>query len=337
KPVEDYEMLRTFSQFLSWREGEAIILAEANVLPDTDMSYFGREGERVQMMFNFDVNQHLFLAMATADSQPLKRAMQSTKRRPATAQWGLFLRNHDELDLGRLEDKQREAVFAAFGPEPDMQLYNRGIRRRLAPMLQGDRRRLELAYSLMMALPGTPVLRYGDEISMGENLRLPERNCARTPMQWSTEPQGGFTKSEKPILPVISGGAYGFEHVNVAQQRREPDSLMNWMERMIRMRKEAPEIGWGEFSILQTRTPEVLAIRYDWRNNSVLVVHNLSAIPREVWLEVGVEDSGCLVNLLSGENSNSDASGKHRLLLEPCGYRWFRVGGLDYILKRSQI
>ena len=156
-------------------------------------------------------------------------------------------------------------------------------------------------------------------------------------MQWSTEPQGGFTKSEKPILPVISGGPYGFEHVNVAQQRRDPDSLMNWMERMIRMRKEAPEIGWGEFSIVQTRTPEVLAIRYDWRHNSVVVVHNLGATPREVWLKLDSEGSGCLANLLSGENSNSDASGEHCLLLEPYGYRWFRVGGLDYILKRSAL
>ena len=197
-------MLRTFSQFLSWREGDAIILGEANVLPDTDMQYFGSAGERMQMMFNFEVNQHLFLAMATADSRPLKKAMLSTKRRPATAQWGQFLRNHDELDLGRLEDKERNAVFAAFGPEPDMQLYNRGIRRRLAPMLEGDRRRLELAYSLMMTLPGTPVIRYGDEIGMGDNLKLPERNCARTPMQWSTEPHAGFTKSDKPIMPVIS-------------------------------------------------------------------------------------------------------------------------------------
>ena len=281
-------MLRTFREFLSWRQGDAIILAEANVQPKTDMEYFGASGERMQMMFNFEVNQHLFYALATGDSRPLIKALKATKISEATAQWGQFLRNHDELDLGRLTDEQRQAVFAAFGPDKDMQLYERGIRRRLAPMLQGDRRRLELAYSLMMALPGTPVLRYGDEIGMGDNLRLPERNCARTPMQWSTEPQGGFTKSEKPILPVISGGAYGFEHVNVAQQRRDPDSLMNWMERMIRMRKEAPEIGWGEFSILQTRTPEVLAIRYDWRNNSVLVVHNLSAIPREVWLEVGV-------------------------------------------------
>ena len=277
KPKEDYEMLRTFSQFLSWREGDAIILGEANVLPDTDMHYFGSAGERMQMMFNFEVNQHLFLAMATADSRPLKKAMLSTKRRPATAQWGQFLRNHDELDLGRLEEKQRNAVFAAFGPDPDMQLYDRGIRRRLAPMLEGDRRRLELAYSLMMTLPGTPVIRYGDEIGMGDNLKLPERNCARTPMQWSTEPHAGFTKSDNPIMPVISSGPYGFEHVNAAAQRRDPDSLLNWMERIIRMRKEVPEIGWGDFSFISAQATEVLIMRYDWRNNSVLCVHNLES------------------------------------------------------------
>ena len=133
-----------------------------------------------------------------------------------------------------------------------MQLYKRGIRRRLLPMLQGDRRRLEFAYSLMMTLPGTPVLRYGDEIGMGDNLALPERNCARTPMQWSTEPQGGFTKNDKPVLPVISKGPYGYEHVNVAQQKRDPNSLMDWMERIMRMRKEIPEVGWGDFAVLAT-------------------------------------------------------------------------------------
>src|SRR5579884_163578 len=338
-PAEQYDMLRTFREFLSWREGDAIILAEANVLPKTDMNYFGEAGERLQMMFNFAVNQRMFYALATGDTRPLKKVLKETKISEATAQWGQFLRNHDELDLGRLTDEERQAVFAAFSPDKDMQLYGRGIRRRLAPMLQGDRRRLELAYSLMMSLPGTPVLRYGDEIGMGDNLRLPERNSARTPMQWSTEPQGGFTKSDKPILPVISGGAYGFEHVNVAQQRLDPDSLMNWMERMIRMRKEAPEIGWGEFVILPTRIPEVLAIRYNWRNNSVVVVHNLSAMPREVFLEIGPNDNdeGCLVNLLSADNSQADANGKHCIMLEPYGYRWYRVGGLDYILKRSSI
>jgi maltose alpha-D-glucosyltransferase/alpha-amylase len=338
KPEEQYDMLRSFSQFLTWREGEAIILAEANVLPGTDMKYFGTAGERLQMMFNFEVNQHLFYALASSDSRPLVKAMRGTKSRPSTAQWGQFLRNHDELDLGRLEDKQREIVFAAFGPDPEMQLYQRGIRRRLAPMLQGDRRRLELAYSLMMTLPGTPVVRYGDEIGMGDNLKLPERNCARTPMQWSTEPNAGFTKSDKPVLPVISDGPYSFQHVNVADQRRDPNSLLNWMERIIRMRKEVPEIGWGEFSFIATGTPKVLAMQYEWRNNSVLCVHNLSGEPREVRLSVDADEEKCvLANLLSGDHSEPDASGRHRMLLEPYGYRWFRVCGLDYLLKRTAV
>lgn len=335
--IEDYDMLRTFSQFLTWREGEAIILAEANVLPDTDMKYFGTAGERLQMMFNFEVNQHLFYAMASSDSRTLVKAMQATKRRPLTAQWGQFLRNHDELDLGRLEKQQRETVFSAFGPDPDMQLYQRGIRRRLAPMMQGDRRRLELAYSLMLTLPGTPVVRYGDEIGMGDDLSLPERNCARTPMQWSTEPNGGFTKSDKPVSPVISKGAYGYPHVNVADQRRDPNSLLNWMERMIRMRKEVPEIGWGDFSFLTTRQPEILAMRYFWKNNAVLFLHNLGSEPREVRFVLNDRaDKGCaLVNLLSNDHSQAEKNDEHCVVLEPYGYRWYRVCGLDYLLKRS--
>lgn len=336
-PKEQYAMLRTFREFLSWREGDAIILGEANVLPQTDLEYLGQSGERLQMMFNFAVNQRLFFALATGDARPLVKALKETKLSETTAQWGQFLRNHDELDLGRLTPEQRQAVFAAFAPETDMQLYQRGIRRRLAPMLQGDRRRLELAYSLMLGLPGTPVIRYGDEIGMGDNLRLPERNSARTPMQWSAEPQAGFTVGHKPILPVISSTPYGFEHVNVAAQRTDAYSLMNWMERMIRMRKEAPEVGWGEFTILPTHTQEVLAIRYDWRGNSVLLVHNLSAIPREVSLALGPQDSRCLVNLRTGQHRDADERGKYKLILEPYAYRWFRVGGLDYILKRTQI
>lgn len=339
EPVEQYDMLRYFREFLSWREGDAIVLAEANVVPQTDMEYFGRSGERLQMMFNFQVNQHLFYALAAGDSRPLATALKATKSRPATAQWGQFLRNHDELDLGRLTDEQRQAVFAAFAPDVHMQLYNRGIRRRLAPMLQGDRRRLELAYSLMMTLPGTPVIRYGDEIAMGDDLDLPERQPARTPMQWSTEPHGGFSTSDKPVMPVISGGAYGYEHVNVAEQRRDPNSFLNWMERIIRMRKEVPEIGWGDFEIIRPGAPEIFALRYDWRRNSVVVVHNLSGVPCEIRLSVGLpgEEGRRLVNLLSTDHSVADESGKHRILLEPYGYRWYRAGGLAYILNRSDI
>ena len=337
RPSLHYDMLRTFREFLTWREGDAIILAEANVIPHVDMDYFGSAGERIQMMFNFEVNQHLFYALATSDTRPLIAALRTTKPRPATAQWAQFLRNHDELDLGRLSDKHRKKVFAAFGPERDMQLYNRGIRRRLAPMLQGDRRRLELAYSLMMTLPGTPVLRYGDEIGMGDNLDLPERNCARTPMQWSSEPNAGFSESNKLISPVIAEGPYGFGHVNVAAQKRDPNSFMDWTERIIRMRKEIPEIGWGDFATLETGKSEVLAIRYDWRNNSVLFVHNLGAVPTEVTFPANAKLDGQLVNLLSDEHSIRDSSGKHTVLLEPYGYRWYRVGGLDYLLKRSDV
>ncbi len=338
KPKEQFDMLRSFREFLQWRKGDCIVLAEANVLPDTDMDYFGDDGERMHMMFNFQVNQHLFYALASCDTRPLVKAMKATKARPPTAQWGLFLRNHDELDLGRLTKEQRQTVFDEFGPDKDMQLYDRGIRRRLAPMLGGDQRRLELAYSLMFTLPGTPVIRYGDELGMGDNLDLPERNCARTPMQWSGEPNGGFTKSKKPNKPVIDEGPYGYQRINAADQRRHPESMLNWTERIIRMRKEVPEIGWGDFEVLKVRDPAVLVMRYDWRNNSVVVMHNLHEEPREIFVDVGLGEQGQrLINLLGEEHSEANESGKHRVVLEGYGYRWYRVGGLDYLLKRSQV
>jgi maltose alpha-D-glucosyltransferase/alpha-amylase len=339
KPREQYDMLRRFRELLQWRQGDAIILGEANVLPKTDLEYFGAAGERLQMVFNFQVNQTLFYALATADTRPLLKALAATRPRPATAQWGLFLRNHDELDLGRLTPAQRQRVFAAFAPRKDMQLYKRGIRRRLAPMLAGDRRRLELAYSLMLTLPGTPVLRYGDEIAMGDDLTLPERNCSRTPMQWSDEPHGGFTVADKPVMPVISDGAYGFKEVNVAAQRRDPNSFLNWIERVCRMRKEIPEVGWGDFQALPCRDRAVLMLRYEWRNNDVLFIHNLAGDPREIAFKLpgNHKDTSLLVNLLAEQHSRAAPGGVHTVVLEPYGYRWYRVGGLDYILKRTEV
>jgi maltose alpha-D-glucosyltransferase / alpha-amylase len=338
RPREQYDMLRTFREFLQWRVGDSIILAEANVMPRTDMEYFGGAGDRMHMMFNFQVNQNLFYAIASADTRPLAKAIKKTESRPASGQWGIFLRNHDELDLGRLSNAQRQTVFNAFGPNKEDQLYDRGIRRRLAPMLGGDRQRLELAYSLMFTLPGTPVIRYGDELAMGDDLSLPERACCRTPMQWSTEPHGGFTKSEKPVVPVITGGPYGFEHVNAADQRRDANSMLNWTERIVRMRKEVPEVGWGEFEVIDVGDNAVLGLRYDWRNNSVLFLHNLANDPREVTFSTGLKGDGGkeLVNLLTADHSFEAKNGKHRVCLEGYGYRWYRVGGLDYLLKRSE-
>ena len=338
KPVEQFDMLRRFREFLQWRCGDAIILAEANVLPEQDLDYFGDDADRMHMMFNFQVNQAVFLALATGRAEAVAAALARTRERPASAQWAQFLRNHDELDLGRLSPKDRKAVFAAFAPAPEMQIYGRGIRRRLPTMLGGDRRRLELAYSLMFTLPGTPVLRYGDEIGMGDDLSLPERESCRTPMQWSDEPQGGFTKSARPTAPPIGTGAYGYAHVNAAVQRQDPNSFLNWLERIVRMRKEVPEIGWGDFAGIETGAGSVLGLRYDWRNNAVLCLHNFAAEPLEIGFATGIpEDGGLLIDLLTGERSRADETGRHRVLLEGYGYRWYRVGGLDYLLRRSEL
>src|SRR5262245_23547975 len=159
-------------------------------------------------------------------------------------------------------------------------------------------------------------------------------------MQWSNEPHGGFTKSDKPSIPVITGGPYGFEHVNAAIQRRHPDSLLNWTERIIRMRKEVPEVGWGDFAVIRSPDPAVLIVRYDWRNNAVLFVHNLDSKPHEISFAVGLADKrqgALLINLLAEEHSRAGKNGKHRLVIEGYGYRWYRVGGLDYLLRRTDI
>jgi maltose alpha-D-glucosyltransferase/alpha-amylase len=336
KPVQDFDLLRELRLFLQWRRGDAVLLAEANVLPDQDLNYFGDRDDRMQMMFNFLVNQNVFYALASGDVRPLTVSLRKTRQRPITAQWAHFLRNNDELDLGRLTDEQRQLVFEKMGPEPSMQLYDRGIRRRLAPMLNFDRRRMELAYSLMFTLPGTPVIRYGDEIGMGDDLKLKERQSARTPMQWSTERHGGFTAGEKPVLPLIDDEVSGYEVCNAADQRREPESFLNWTERIIRMRKECPEIGWGDWQVLRTGSPNVLAIRYDWRDNAIVAVHNLDDRPHRLTLAIENDDRTSLVNLLSADHSDGDDDGVHRLAIEGYGYRWYRVGGLDYILRRSR-
>ena len=332
-PRKDYEMLHLLRNFLQWRRRDAIFLAEANVPPDESMNYFGENGERIQIMLNFAVNQRLFYALATEDIKPLVRALEATYDRPPAAQWVNFLRSHDELDLGRLTDTQRERVFRAFAPDKEMQLYNRGIRRRLAPMLDNDRRKLELAFSLLFTLPGTPMLQFGDEIGLGDDLSLPERECARTPMQWSSDPHGGFTTGKRPVLPVISDPIYGYQRVNVEGQRRDPQSLLNWMERKIRMRRECPEISWGDWKILKTDQPGVLVMRYEWDDHTLITLHNFTRKPRAVVLDRGAvadnSGTGELVDLLATNDSRADENGRYVIELQPYAYRWLRSGGID--------
>jgi maltose alpha-D-glucosyltransferase / alpha-amylase len=330
-----FAYLAEFRRFLQWRVGDAILLGEANVLPEETLPYFGHDGGTgIHMMFNFFVNQHLFYALATGEVAPLIEAILATRDVPQTSQWAQFLRNHDELDLGRLTEQQRQKVFARFAPDREMQLYDRGIRRRLAPML-GDRRHEELAYSVMFSLPGTPVIRYGDELGMGDDLSLPERDAVRTPMQWANEANGGFSTARKTVHPVIDQGVWSHEHVNVEAQRRDPGSLLNWTAKMIRLRKECPEIGWGRCNILETGSPHVLAMRYDWRGNSVLVVHNFDQRPHEVRIAPEVRGAERLSNLLAEEEHRADGKGVHKIALDALDYRWFRVGGLDYAVHRE--
>jgi maltose alpha-D-glucosyltransferase / alpha-amylase len=334
---QKFDYLAEFRQFLQWRRGDAILLGEANVKPEESAQYFGENGgSGIHMMFNFWVNQHLFYALATEDVGPLADAIEATMEIPATSQWAQFLRNHDELDLGRLSDEQRERVFQRFAPDENMQLYGRGIRRRLAPML-GDRDHEELAYSAMFSLPGSPVIRFGDELRMGDNLELDQRDAVRTPMQWADERNGGFSTADPGQLvhPVIEDGVWGCRHINVENQRRDPDSFLNWTASMIRLRKECPEIGWGSYVVLKTGVPGVLAMRYDWRGNSVLVLHNFAEQPHEVRLEI--DHAGDRLSDLRREDEIiADEDGSLRIRLDALDYRWFRVGGLDYAVRRER-
>lgn len=331
KPRMRFEYITEFRRFLQWRKGDAILLGEANVLPEEIHNYFGKEGDGSHLLFNFYVNQHLFYALASTDIQPLVEALKATRNIAPASQWAHFLRNHDELDLGRLTEQQRQAVFARFGPEPSMQIYERGLRRRVASMI-GNRPQIELAYSLMFSMPGTPVLRYGDEIGMGEDLDLKERDAVRTPMQWCTDPQSGFSVAEKLVHPVIDEGPFGYRHINVETQRRDPNSFLNWMTALIRLRKECPEIGWGQWQILPTDNPRVLGIHYRWRGNSVIVLHNFDPHPQEIYLNLKPQNEARLVDLMANEESEADEKGVHLIWLKSYGYRWFRAGGLSHLL-----
>lgn len=330
-----FDYLTELRSFMQWRCGDAILLGEANVLPGETREYFGARSDGIHMMFNFWVNQHLFYALASGDIGPLTTALKETQRIPGLAQWAHFLRNHDELDLGRLTEEQRETVFSKFAPEKEMQLYDRGIRMRLASML-GDPRLIELAYSLLFSLPGTPVLRYGDEIGMGDDLDLEERNAVRTPMQWTEGRHGGFSEADRTVQPVISTGPYAYQQLSVAAQKRDPNSLLNWTGRMIRLRKECPEIGWGTWRILRTGAPSVLAMRYEWQGNALVVLHNFSDKACAVSIRSEPEDEPRMTNLLAPEENTADEGGHHRISLEAHGYRWYRVGASGYLLRRRR-
>jgi maltose alpha-D-glucosyltransferase / alpha-amylase len=327
-PVQDLDFLTELRDHVAWRGGDAVLLAEANVEPEQLRDYFGDSGgsgNRLHMLFDFMLNGRLMLALARQDAEPIIGGLRDTPALPNNAQWATFLRNHDEIDLSRLTAEQREEVFAEFGPDEDMRLYGRGIRRRLAPMLGGDERRVKLAYSLQFTLRGTPVLRYGEEIGMGEDLSLRGRDAIRTPMQWSFKPNGGFTHAREPVRPVISGGQFGYEKVNVTAQRHDPGSLLAWFERMIRTLRESPEIGEGTCRHVDVPAPRgVLAHRADGATGTMVFLHNLTEEPARVDLsELAAE--GDHPNDVLADAEYPPVDKLDRLDLHGYGYRWIRL------------
>jgi len=320
---DPHELLRDLRRFIGRRDGAAVLLGEVNLPPADQRKFFGDEdGDELQLVFSFNVNQAMFLALARQDAAPLASALNALPPIPEDCQWANFVRNHDELTLDKLSEHERQEVFAAFGPEEELQLYGRGLRRRLPTMLDGDQRRIRLVYSLAFSLPGTPVLFYGEEIGMAENLEIAGRYSVRAPMQWSAEPQAGFTTARETCRPIVEDGRFGFPEVNVARQRRDTDGFVNWMERLIRRRRECPELGWGSWELLDAGDPAVFAQRSDWEGSTVVAVHNLAGRDAQASLDVGGE--GTLVDLFKDEDRDLEG-GAASIKLGPYGHRWFRV------------
>ena len=325
---DPHEYLRALRAFVGRRSGDAVLLGEVNLPHRDQLKFFGgKDGDELHMMFDFIGMQSMYLSLARCDARPLATAI---RRRPAIApdsQWATFVRNHDELTLDKLSDDEREEVFDAFGPEEEMQIYGRGLKRRLPPMLEGDPRRIRMVYSLLFSLPGTPVLYYGEEIGMGEDLSADGRLAVRTPMQWTSEPNGGFsTAPRRKLVSRVVEGAFGPEFVNVADQKRDPDSLWNFIRLLVQRYRECPELGWGEVEILDQPHRQVLAHRCTWEAASIVALHNLSNDPVVVPIELpDAEANWVLVDLLADGRCELDARGRAEVPLDGYGHRWLRV------------
>jgi maltose alpha-D-glucosyltransferase / alpha-amylase len=323
---DPHEYLRDLRSFLDRRRGDAILLAEANLPPRDQRRFFGDEnGDEMHMLFNFVANQRLFLSVVREQAAPLAEALHELPPIPDTNQWANFVKNHDELTLDKLSEAERGEVFAALAPSQDMRIYDRGICRRVPPMLNGDQRRLRLVYNLLLALPGTPVLLYGEEIGMGDDPAVEGRGSVRIAMQWNDQPNCGFS-SVQPRVPMLEDGEFGCGRVNAADQRHDPHSLLNWMERLIRMRKETPELGWGSFQIVPAGDEAVLALRCDWRGSVVITVHNFADRPAKPRLELDDKDrNAALAELFADQGYDRVETLADGLPVGGYGYRWFRL------------
>jgi maltose alpha-D-glucosyltransferase/alpha-amylase len=327
---ETHAYLKVIRSFINENYPGRILLAEANQWPEDVLPYFGDGTNEFHMGFHFPLMPRIFMALKKGDRRPIEWVMRRTPPLKETCQWCVFLRNHDELTLEMVTEEERQWMWEKYAPEPRMRL-NLGIRRRLAPLLDNDRRKIELANSLLFSMPGSPIIYYGDEIGMGDDIWLFDRNGVRTPMQWDGSENAGFSQAPADQLysPVISDETFGYQKVNVAEQLQDAGSLLNFLGHMIEVRKQHPAFGRGTLEWVQDDLPDdraVLAVylRAD-QNERLLIVNNLSSTRQEFVLTIPGVSSAKPVDILHGSDIPGVADEKLRLSLDPYRFLWLKL------------
>jgi maltose alpha-D-glucosyltransferase / alpha-amylase len=327
---ETHDYLKRVRHEIESSYPDRVLLAEANQWPEDVVEYFGPKGDECQMAFHFPVMPRMFMAVRREEAAPIYEILEHTPEIPANCQWGLFLRNHDELTLEMVTDEERDYMYAEYAKDPRMKL-NLGIRRRLAPLLDNSRGDIELMTAIQFSLPGSPVLYYGDEIAMGDNVFLGDRDGVRTPMQWTPDRNGGFSRADFAQLyaPPLMDPVYGYQAVNVEAQLRTSSSLLRWMHRFIALRKQHPVFGFGTYEPIQSSNRRIFALIRRFEDDLVLCVHNLARTAQAVELDLS-EFQGCHpVEMLGGSRFPRIGELPYLLTFAPRGFYWFGLAAQD--------
>jgi len=322
---ETHGILKDLRRRLDQEFPGRMLLAEANQWPADLRPYFGN-GDEFHMAFHFPLMPRMFMALKLEDRKPITEILQQTPEIPPSCQWALFLRNHDELTLEMVTDLERDYMYDSYAQNKTMRL-NLGIRRRLAPLLDNDRRRIELMNGMLMSLPGTPIIYYGDEIGMGDNVNLGDRNGVRTPMQWNGGWNGGFSAADPEALysPLLLNPVYGFQAINVSSQKRTEHSLLSWMQRIIQVRKSTPPFGSGTIEFLYPANHRVLAYARQLGNETILAVNNLSSSAQAVELDLRRYKGKVLIEMFGRNLFPRIGDLPYLLTMGPYQFYWFRL------------
>ncbi|MCC6616607.1 MAG: maltose alpha-D-glucosyltransferase [Anaerolineae bacterium] len=322
---ETHKFLKKLRAYIEEHFPGRILLAEANQWPEDVVEYFG-QGDEFHMAFNFPVMPRVYMAVRREDREPIVEIMNLLPTIPDNCQWCMFLRNHDELTLEMVTDAERDYMYSEYAKDPRMKI-NLGIRRRLAPLLENSRRRIELLNALLLSLPGTPIIYYGDEIGMGDNIYLPDRNGVRTPMQWTMDRNAGFSKADSARLyaPVVNDPIFSYMTINVEAQERLPTSLLHWMRRIINLRRRYSAFGRGSLEFLNGSNNKVLAFLRSYENTTILCVNNLSRYAQPVELDLRAYDGFTPIEMFGDTRFPAIGELPYFITLGPHTFFWFRL------------